>query len=60
VINADVSELSKYGVDKVLKVTNDKLAEFTAKKHMQMLLNRHKKEIKLVFSSTTQLIFLHW
>lgn len=31
-VNAgDVSELSKYGVDKVLKVNNDKLAGFTAK-----------------------------
>ena len=27
----DVSELSKYGVDKVLKVTNDKLNVFSAK-----------------------------
>ena len=27
----DISELSKYGVDKVLKVTNDKLAGFSAK-----------------------------
>jgi len=26
----NVSELSKYGVDKVLKVNNDKLAEFNA------------------------------
>ena len=31
-VNAgDVSELSKYGVDKVLKVSNDKLNGFTAK-----------------------------
>ena len=31
-VNAgDVSELSNYGVDKVLKVTNDQLATFSAK-----------------------------
>ena len=28
---SDVSELGKYGVDKVLKVSNDKLAGFNAK-----------------------------
>lgn len=33
----DVSELSKYGVDKILKVTDAKLASFTAKAYADVI-----------------------
>ena len=60
-INAgDVSELSKYGVDKVLKVSNDKLAGFTAKAYADVIKQAAQKEnAKLVLlSSTTDSIYL--
>ena len=60
-VNAgNVSELSKYGVDKVLKVTNDKLAGFTAKAYADVIKQAAEKEnAKLVLlSSTTDSIYL--
>jgi electron transfer flavoprotein alpha subunit len=60
-VNAgDVSELSKYGVDKVLKVTNDKLAGFTAKAYADVIKQAAQKEgAKVVLlSSTTDSIYL--
>jgi electron transfer flavoprotein alpha subunit len=56
----DVSELSKYGVDKVLKVTNDKLAGFTAKAYADVIKQAAQKEgAKVVLlSSTTDSIYL--
>ena len=40
----NVSELSKYGVDKVLKVTNDKLANFSAKAYADVVKQAAQKE----------------
>lgn len=60
-VNAgDVSDLSKYGVDKVLKVTNDKLAGFTAKAYADVIKQAAQKEnVKLVLlSSTTDSLYL--
>ena len=60
-VNADdVSELSKYGVDKVLKVNNDKLSGFTAKAYADVIKQAAEKEnVKLVLlSSTTDSIYL--
>jgi electron transfer flavoprotein alpha subunit len=60
-INAsDVSELSKYGVDKVLKVTNDKLAPFNAKAYADTIKQAAQKEGAkvIVLSSTTDSIYL--
>jgi electron transfer flavoprotein alpha subunit len=60
-INAgDVSELSKYGVDKVLKVTNDKLSGFTAKAYADVIKQASQKEsAKLVLlSSSTDSLYL--
>lgn len=60
-VNAgDVSELSKYGVDKVLKVSNDKLSGFTAKAYADVIKQAAQKEnVKLVLlSSTTDSIYL--
>jgi electron transfer flavoprotein alpha subunit len=60
-VNAgDVSELSKYGVDKVLKVNNDKLSGFTAKAYADVIKQAAQKEnVKLVLlSSTTDSIYL--
>lgn len=60
-INAkDVSELSKYGVDKVLKINNDALAGFSAKAYADVLQQAGKKEnVKLVLlSSTTDSLYL--
>lgn len=56
----DVSELSKYGVDKVLKVTNDKLSGFSAKAYADVIKQAAQKEgSKLVLlSSTTDSIYL--
>lgn len=56
----DVSELAKYGVDKVLKVTNDKLAGFTAKAYADVIKQAAEKEgTKVVLlSSTTDSIYL--
>lgn len=57
---SDVNELSKYGVDKVLKVTNDKLAGFTAKAYADVIKQAAEKEgTKVVLlSSTTDSIYL--
>nr|WP_315145307.1 electron transfer flavoprotein subunit alpha/FixB family protein [uncultured Flavobacterium sp.] len=56
----DVSELSKYGVDKVLKISNDKLAVFSAKAYADVIQQAAQKEnAKLVvLSSTTDSIYL--
>ena len=56
----DVSELSKYGVDKVLKVTNDKLSGFSAKAYADVIKQAAQKEgAKLVLlSSSTDSIYL--
>jgi hypothetical protein len=49
VINWDVSELSKYGVDKVLKVNNQVMDLLL--KHMLMLSNkRHKRKRQISFT----------
>ncbi|MFB9109015.1 electron transfer flavoprotein subunit alpha/FixB family protein [Flavobacterium gyeonganense] len=57
---SDVSELAKYGVDKVLKVNNDKLAGFNAKAYADVIKQAAEKEgTKLVLlSSTTDSIYL--
>ena len=57
---ADVSELSKYGVDKVLKVNNDTLAGFSAKAYADVIQQAAQKEnAKLILlSSTTDSIYL--
>jgi electron transfer flavoprotein alpha subunit len=60
-INAgDVSELSKYGVDKVLKVTNDQLSSFSAKAYADVIKQAAQKEQAkvVVLSSTTDSIYL--
>ena len=60
-VNAgDVSELSKYGVDKVLKVNNDTLAGFSAKAYADVIQQAAQKEnAKLILlSSTTDSIYL--
>ncbi|HQF48090.1 MAG TPA: electron transfer flavoprotein subunit alpha/FixB family protein [Flavobacterium alvei] len=56
----DVSELSKYGVDKVLKITNEKLSIFSAKAYADVIKQAAQKEgTKLVIlSSTTDSIYL--
>ncbi|MEO7975936.1 electron transfer flavoprotein subunit alpha/FixB family protein [Flavobacterium sp.] len=58
--NSNVNELAKYGVDKVLKVTNDKLAGFTAKAYADVIKQAAEKEgTKVVLlSSTTDSIYL--
>jgi electron transfer flavoprotein alpha subunit len=57
---ADVSELSKYGVDKVLKVSNDKLSSFNAKAYADVIKQAAQKEGAkvIVLSSTTDSIYL--
>ena len=60
-VNAgNVSDLSKYGVDKVVKVTNDKLANFNAKAYADIIKQAAQKEsAKLVLlSSTTDSLYL--
>ncbi|MDR2223279.1 MAG: electron transfer flavoprotein subunit alpha/FixB family protein [Flavobacteriaceae bacterium] len=59
-VNAgDVSELGKYGVDKVLKVTNDKLATFNAKAYADVIKQAAQKEGAkvVVLSSTTDSLY---
>ena len=58
--NAEASELSKYGVNKVLKVNNDKLSGFTAKAYADVIKQAAQKEgAKIVLlSSTTDSIYL--
>ena len=57
---SDVSELAKYGVDKVLKVTNDKLNNFTAKAYADAIKQAAQKEsAKLILlSSSTDSLYL--
>jgi electron transfer flavoprotein alpha subunit len=60
-VNAgDVSELSKYGVDKVLKVNNDTLAGFSAKAYADVIKQAAQKENAnlILLSSTTDSIYL--
>ena len=60
-VNAgNVSELSKYGVDKVLKVTNDKLVNFNAKAYADVVKQAAQKESSkvVVLSSTTDSLYL--
>ena len=60
-VNAgDVSELSKYGVDTVLKVTNDTLAGFSAKAYADVIKQAAQKENAnlILLSSTTDSIYL--
>ncbi len=60
-VNAvNVSELSSYGVDKVLKVTNDKLANFNAKAYADVVKQAAQKEGAkvIVLSSTTDSLYL--
>ncbi|MEZ4839726.1 electron transfer flavoprotein subunit alpha/FixB family protein [Flavobacterium sp.] len=60
-VNAgDVSELSKYGVDKVLKVSNDKLTTFNAKAYADVIKQAAQKEGAkvIVLSSTTDSIYM--
>lgn len=56
----NTSELSKYGVDKVLKVNNDKLAGFNAKAYADVIKQAAQQEnTKLVvLSSSTDSIYL--
>ena len=57
---ADVSALSKYGVDKVLKVANDKLGSFNAKAYADVIKQAAQKEGTkvVVLSSTTDSLYL--
>lgn len=60
-INAgNVADLSKYGVDKVLKVTNDKLSGFTAKAYADAIKQAAQKEEAqlVILSSTTDSLYL--
>lgn len=60
-VNTDnVSDLSKYGVSKVLKVSNDKLKNFNAKAYADVVRQAAQKEsAKLVLlSSTTDSLYL--
>ena len=60
-INAtDVSELSKYGVDKVLKVNNDLLKNFSAKAYADVLKQAAQQgdQKVIVLSSSTDSLYL--
>ncbi|UPT69466.1 MAG: electron transfer flavoprotein subunit alpha/FixB family protein [Flavobacterium sp. JAD_PAG50586_2] len=60
-VNTDnVSDLSKYGVSKVLKVANDKLKNFNAKAYADVIKQAAQKEsAKLILlSSTTDSLYL--
>ncbi len=60
-VNAqNVSDLSKYGVDKVLKVNNDQLSKFTAKAYADVVKQAAEKEgAKLILlSSTTDSLYM--
>ncbi len=58
--NNNVSDLSKYGVDKVLKVTNDKLSNFSAKAYSDLIVKAAQKENSkiVLLSSTTDSLYL--
>jgi electron transfer flavoprotein alpha subunit len=57
---SNVSDLSKYGVDKVLKVSNDKLNNFNAKAYADVIKQAAQKEGSkvIVLSSTTDSLYL--
>lgn len=60
-VNAsNVSELSKYGVDKVLKVSSDKLTNFNAKAYADVIKQAAQKEGAkvILLSSTTDSLYL--
>lgn len=60
-VNAgNVAELGNYGVNKVLKVTNDKLANFNAKAYADAIKQAAQKEGAkvIVLSSTTDSLYL--
>ena len=60
-VNAgDVSDLSKYGVDKVLKVSNDKLTNFNAKAFADVVKQAAQKEGAkvILLSSTTDSLYM--
>jgi electron transfer flavoprotein alpha subunit len=60
-VNAgNTSELANYGVNKVLKVTNDKLANFNAKAYADVVKQAAQKENSkvIVLSSTTDSLYL--
>ena len=60
-INAtDVSELSNYGVDKVLKVNNDQLKDFSAKAYADVLKQAAQEgdQKVIVLSSSTDSLYL--
>jgi len=60
-VNAgNVSDLSKYGVDKVLKVSNDKLTNFNAKANADIIIQAAQKESAkvILLSSTTDSLYL--
>jgi electron transfer flavoprotein alpha subunit len=60
-VNAsNVSDLSQYGVDKVLKVSNDKLNDFNAKAYADVIKQAAQKEGSkvIVLSSTTDSLYL--
>ncbi|HRG18080.1 MAG TPA: electron transfer flavoprotein subunit alpha/FixB family protein [Flavobacterium lutivivi] len=58
--NNNVSDLSKYGVDKVLKVTNDKLSNFSARAYADLIVKAAQKENSkiVLLSSTTDSLYL--
>jgi electron transfer flavoprotein alpha subunit len=57
---ADVSELSKFGVDKVLKIKNDKLNNFSAKAYADAIKQAAQQEDSklILLSSTTDSLYL--
>ncbi|NBU80266.1 MAG: electron transfer flavoprotein subunit alpha/FixB family protein [Flavobacteriaceae bacterium] len=60
-VNAgNVSDLSKYGVDKVLKVSNDKLSNFNAKAYADIVKQAAQKEGAkvILLSSTTDSLYM--
>jgi len=60
-VNArNISELSKYGVDKVLKVSNDKLSNFNVKAYADIIKQAAQKESAkvILLSSTTDSLYL--
>ncbi|HNP33427.1 MAG TPA: electron transfer flavoprotein subunit alpha/FixB family protein [Flavobacterium sp.] len=60
-VNAgNVSDLSKYGVDKVLKVSNDKLTNFNAKAYADIIKQAAQKESAkvILLSSTTDSLYM--
>ncbi|WP_374552419.1 electron transfer flavoprotein subunit alpha/FixB family protein [Flavobacterium sp.] len=58
--NNNVSDLSKYGVDKVLKVNNEKLSNFSAKAYADLISKAAQKENSkiVLLSSTTDSLYI--